>query len=563
MKFNQRTYTKKFNFLGLGISIVFLSLIAFSFRLQVINHKIYNNEVITNTIKQRKLPAPRGNIVDKNGILLASNIYQNDLYMIPYYFSGDINLICEDTRIDCASLELKIHKYPLNRILIAKNISDELAKKFKDINGLFIFRTAKRLYNIEAGTTHIVGYIGKINRSTLETNEDSLYADDDYIGQVGLENIYDHEIHGVNGYEKYVRMANGLELKKQNRFLSAEDSIVPPIKGNNLVLSIDDRLQMILANSMVGKKGAGVVLDIRTGTVLAMYSNPSYDPNNIKDVFNDVDHPLINRAISSYAPGSTFKLVTALAALEMGVIDEHTKLQCHGTYYFGGRAWHCWKHTGHGSVDMRDAIKHSCDIYFYQLAQKVGLDNINKYARMLGIGEFTGIDLDVESAGKLPTIKRTSPGVLLNTVIGQGIVQITPLQLANAYVTMLNGGKLYSPRLTMNGGQPIIRKNNNFKQHTIDFLMDALYAVVNEPGGTAYMTRSRIVEVSGKTGTAQTAGLDKKKKDNAWFVGYYPVVEPQIVVCVFVESGEHGSSVASIAFRIVEEYSKEHAPLDY
>lgn len=261
----------------------------------------------------------------------------------------------------------------------------------------------------------------------------------------------------------------------------------------------------------------------------------------------------MDRAISSYAPGSTFKLVTVLAALELG-FDSHKKMECHGSYYFGGRVWHCWKHEGHGAVDMRDAIKHSCDIYFYQLAQKVGLANINKYANALGFGELSGIDIENESAGRLPLIK-SSPGVLLNTVIGQGVVQVTPLQLANAYATIINGGELYVPKLVVNG-PPVMRKNNHFKKQTIDFIMDALYAVVNEENGTAYYSRMPGLDAAGKTGTAQVAGLDKKKKDNAWFVSYWPHDEPQIAVAVFVENGEHGSSVAPIAFKAIELYSQ-------
>ena len=567
MKYNKRKYVKKFNFLGLAITFIFLALVFYSSQLQIVNHETYAFEVNNNTIKQRKLPAPRGDILDRNGVVLATTEYQNDLYIIPHYFKDDINIICGNLKIDCNQLSGRFERYPFNRLLIAKNIAEELAAGFRNIPGLFVFTFAKRQYNQESATTHVVGYVGKINRYMLETdNDDSMYADDDYVGQSGLEFIYNHEVHGINGAEQYAVMANGLELLSPNRFLPKNKVIIKPVKGNNLILSIDDRLQLVLASAMGYQKGGAVMIDVHTGAVLAMYSNPGFDPKHIRDVFNNPDHPLMNRALSSYAPGSTFKLVTALAALELGVIDPHTKFECHGEYYFGGRWWHCWKHgklgNGHGAIDLRDAIKHSCDIYFYQLAQKVGLANINKYARMLGIGEFSGIDLDGESPGRLPANK-SNPGTLLNTVIGQGVVQVTPLQLANAYATIVNGGELHAPRLVSNGGTPIIVKQNHFKQETINILMDALAAVVNEEGGTAYYSKSSVVEVAGKTGTAQIAGLDKKKKDNAWFVGYYPVVDPQIAVCVFVEAGEHGSSVAPIAFKAIEAYSVEHAPFSH
>ena len=561
MKFNQRKYIKKFNLIGLVISSIFLSLILYSSRLQLANHSDFSSEVIANTIKQRKLPADRGDIVDRNGVILASTQYQNDLYIIPYYFNDDINLICSSIKIDCSALLQKIKKYPLNRILIAKDIDESIATNFKSIRGLFVFRFSKRQYNMESATAHIIGYVGRINRGMLDTeNDDSMYADDDIVGRAGLEGIYNRELHGINGAEQYVVRANGLELLSPNKFLPKSKVIIKPVKGNNLVLSLDDRIQLIFANEIGYRSGAAVMIDVHTGAILAMYSSPAFDPKQIRNVFGDKDHPLINRAVSAYAPGSTFKLVTVLAALELGIITPHSKEECHGSYGFGGRTWHCWKHEGHGPLDLRDAIKHSCDIYFYQLAQKVGLANIILYAKKLGFSEFTGVDLDVEARGSLPGIKGSSPGVLLNTVIGQGVVQVTPLQLANAYATIVNGGELHTPRLAA-FGSPIIVNSNHFKKETIDFIMDALYAVVNEEGGTSYYGRIPSIEIAGKTGTAQIAALDKKKKDNAWFVGFYPVIKPQIAVCIFVEAGEHGSSVAPIGFKAIQEYSKAHAPI--
>ncbi len=561
MKFNKRTYLKKFNLISVIISLVFLSLILYASNLQVVNHNYFYNEVKINTIKQRKLPAPRGQITDRNGVVLASTIYQNDLYIIPHYFHEDVNIICGNIKIDCDALSKKIIQYPLNRFLISKNISDELADGLKKINGLFVYRFAKREYNTESPTTHIIGYSGRIGRAMLETeNEDSMYAEDDYVGQSGLEYIYNKELHGINGAEQYAVMANGLELLSPNRFLPKGKSVIEPVRGNNLVLSVDEKVQRAFATAMGNKHGGAVMIDVHSGAVIAMYSSPNYDPKHIRNSFGDPEHPLMNRAISSYAPGSTFKLITALAALELGIIKPSDTFHCPGSYVFGGRVFHCWKHEGHGRVNLRDAIKHSCDVYFYNLGVKVGLSNIIKYAKMLGISEYTGIDLDNESKGSLVG-KTIYKGSVVNTVIGQGEVLVSPLQLANAYATMVNGGELHAPRLASMGGNPVILKNNQFKKENLNLLMDALYAVVNEEGGTSYYGKSHIIEVSGKTGTAQIAGLDKKKKDNGWFVGYYPVVDPQVAVCVFVEAGEHGSSVAPIAFRAIEEYSKEHAPL--
>lgn len=558
MKFNNRQYIKKFGITGLTVSFIFIIIFVYAFRLQIIDHDILNNEVISNTIKQRKLPAPRGAIFDRNSVLLASTWYQNDLYIIPYYFHSNINIVCNDVGINCSELLLKITKAQLNRTLVAQNISDELAHKYNYISGLLVFRYAKRLYNTDSFVAHIVGYVGKINRTMLDVdNDDALYADDDFVGKSGIENIYNHELHGINGVEQYVVRANGLELLNPNRFLPQNKIIIEPIKGASNILSVDNNIQSVFAKEIGEKNGAAVMLDVHNGSVLAMYSSPTFNANNIKSVFGNVNHPLINRAISSYAPGSTFKIVTALAALESGVIDVYEKQECHGSYNFVGRTWHCWKHEGHGAIDLRDGIKRSCDIYFYQLAQKVGLKNIIIYAKKLGFGNPTNIDLDEESSGKLPVI-RNNGGVLLNTVIGQGVVQVTPLQLANAYASIVNGGTLYVPKMLL-GAKPTVLQYNYFKQTTINFLMDALYAVVNEENGTAYYSKVPDIEVGGKTGTAQIAGLDKKTKDNAWFVAYYPATNPKIVVCVFVEAGEHGSSVAKIAFKAIDEYRKKYA----
>lgn len=563
MKFNRRKYIKKFNFINLIFSLLFIGLITYSFKLQFFNKDIYSAEVSINTIKQRKIPAPRGTIFDRNGIILASTEYQNDLYIIPHYFHDNSNLICDTIRIDCKILNNKIKKFPYNRFLVATNLSDQLAQGFQSIPGLFIFRTSNRVYNAETATSHIVGYVGRINHSMLEIeNSESIYADDDNVGRSGLEYIYDKDLHGLNGMEQYVVMANGMELLSPNRFIAKDDTLIKPMQGNDLILSIDDKIQLVFAKEMGFKKGAAVMIDVHTGAVIAMYSSPGFNQDKVSASFGDNSFPLINRVIRPYAPGSTFKLVTALAALEMG-IDPYKKEECHGSYSFGGRVFHCWKHEGHGAINMHDAIKHSCDIYFYNLAQKVGLSNIIKYARKLGFDQFTGIDLDTETAGSLPIVKKSTPGTLLNTVIGQGVVLTTPLQLANAYATIVNGGELHAPRLVLYGEQPMIIGENHFKKSSINFLMNALYSVVNEEGGTAFFSKSSLIEIAGKTGTAQVAGLDKKKKDNGLFVGYYPVVNPQIAVCVVIEQGEHGSSVAPIGFKAIEEYSKNYAPISY
>lgn len=558
MKFHQNKYYKKYSLLYLYVYIITAILICYSFNIQVLNSTYYSNEVYTNTVKIRKITAARGNIVDRNNMVLAATTYTYDLYVLPYYFH-DIDMLCANIKLDCDDLRYRFDKYPRNRILIKSNINEELSKTFQSIPGLFVFKTPKREYNTETATTHIVGYVGRIGRGVLETeNDDAFYANDDLVGISGLEYIYNKEIHGLNGYEQHIVMANGLELLNPNRFLSVDKLIASSHSGNNLILSIDTRIQLAFAEALGNKSGAAVMMDIASGSIISLYSNPSYDPLHTSQVFSRSDYPLYNRAINAYSPGSTFKLITALAALELGIITPKQIFDCPGYYMLGGRAFRCWNHKGHGKLNLREAIKRSCDVYFFSLAQKVGLANINKYARMLGISQFTGIDLDGESAGQLPVLKNATGGDLLNAVIGQGVVRASPLQLVNAYATIVNGGELLQPKLVMNG-EKVVLKKNNFKKKNIDFLLNAMYGVINEEGGTGYWSKSSFITIAGKTGSAQLIAVGKKgPKDNAFFVGLYPVINPKIAFCVFIENGEHGSSAIPIANHAVEEYAKHY-----
>jgi penicillin-binding protein 2 len=555
LSLNKKLYLPKLSFLSFTITLTSLLLLSYSYKLQITNFEQYSKEAISNSFKQRKIAAPRGNIYDRNGILLASSITQNDLYILPYYFNNDLSLICDTIPINCKALHQKIVKTPFTKILIAQNIDYTIANNFSQINGLFISKRYVRWYNIESATTHIIGYIGKIDQLVLETqNDSSMYADDDFIGKMGLEYIYDQELHGINGAEQYIVMANGKELLSPNRFLPDKRIIIQPIKGNDLTLSIDDRLQLVLAKEIGFRDGAGVVMDVNTGAILAMYSSPSYDPYHVEKSFGSNNYPMINRTISGFAPGSTFKLITALAALELGIIKPTDTFNCPGYYVYGGRSFRCWKHSGHGNMTLHDAIMESCDVFFYKLSLKVGLDNIIKYAHLLGINEYTGIDLDGENKGSIVG-KIAYKATTLNTVIGQGAVLVSPLQLARAYATIVNGGKLLKPALVMSS--PVILKQTNFGNGNIDLLKRALYDVVNVEGGTGYAFRSKSIILGGKTGSSQKASLDKRGiKDNSWFVAFYPVAKPKIAICVFIENGEHGAYSIPIVNKVVEQYEK-------
>lgn len=564
-KINKRNYNARFNYLQVVSGIVFVFLIIYIAHLQLTNNSTYKAEVQTNTIKQRKIPALRGNIFDRNGVLLASSYYTYDLYIIPHYYHDKPELVCDSLPINCSTFSRNIKQHDLNRFLIVKNISKELAAEFEGISGLYVEKKAQRQYYNETATSHIIGYVGKVGQSVIETdNEDELYANDDVIGKSGIEKVYDRELHGMNGKEEYVVRASGLELLPNNKYLSG-NGVVQAVSGNDVVLNIDSSIQELFAREIGFRNGAAVMLDINTGAVLSLYSSPAFDPSHISLVSKD--HELINKALSGYAPGSVFKIIMGLAALESGIIDEHHREVCRGYLDAGGREWKCWKHGAlgsHGIIDFHDAIKSSCDVYWYEIGLKLGLGQINKYARMLGIGEVSGIDTTGEQKGNMPKTS-TKIGEILNTSIGQGEVLITPLQLALSYSTILNGGKLLQPQIVMNSDEPIVKRDNHFSKHTIEVLKSAMYDVLNAPGGTAYNARIPDVIAGGKSGSIQRQALVKKGglTDNAAFVGYWPVDKPQIVVAVYVEGAIHGSLVAPIVLKAMKRYDEEQTPACY
>ena len=392
-----------------------------------------------------------------------------------------------------------------------------------------------------------------------------------FIGQWGVERLFDKRLRGIAGRRVIEVDALGREIRLLKE--------VPPVKGKNLVLSIDMAVEEAAARAFKGRTGAFVALKPDTGEVLGLVSSPEFDPNKFVNgisyddwlaLSEDEKKPMLNRALQSqYPPGSTFKIIDAIAGLETHVIDENTVENCKGSISVGHWRFHCWKRSGHGRISLHRALVESCDVFFYNVGKLLGIDRIHDYALRFGLGKKTGIAVGAEKAGLIPDTRwkektKKEPWYLGETfvnAIGQGYVLVTPLQLAVMISAVSNGGNVYKP-IILKDARPVLEMNAGVSQSTLDKVKDALAGVVNEPDGTARAARSDVTLIGGKTGTAQVVGMRKssrnlpeKYRDHAWFVAFAPIERPQIAASVLVEHGGHGGSAASpIAKAAIEAY---------
>jgi penicillin-binding protein 2 len=426
--------------------------------------------------------------------------------------------------------------------------------------------------------------MGEISPEELRCEPYSDCKGGDFIGKFGIEKAYETLLRGKRGGRQ-------VEVNATGQIVRVLESVHAQ-PGENVYLTIDQQLQKATEDLLRNKAAAAVAIDPGNGEVLAMASSPSFDPNLfVTGMTRDQWHAIIsnpyrtleNKAIQAeYPPASTYKLITAIAGLEEGVIDENSTHFCPGFYKYGNRVFRCWKRGGHGKVDVIQALKVSCDVFFYQVGEALGVDRLAWYAKAAGLGDITGVHLDRESRGLIPTAdwKRKRFGVpwmggeTLSVAIGQGYNLTTPLQMANLTGAVGKGGVRYKPQLVKKRVtaenqvtfeyQPQIAGRIPIKTSTLALVKSGLWQVVNESRGTAYRSRLKGVDLSGKTGTAQVVGRksesyneipDDMFKDHAWFVAYAPSDDPQIAVAVIVEHGEHGSSAAApVAREIIRTY---------
>ncbi|HMK60491.1 MAG TPA: penicillin-binding protein 2 [Dissulfurispiraceae bacterium] len=556
------------------LSVILLRLI----QLQIIDGTMYRQQSENNRLRIMSSPAPRGIIYDRNGIALVKNV--------PFYSAY---IMYDPTRrIDTAALSLlmnedrQILEAKLNRqdnspfvpIRLKQGLSfQEVARleaRRSDFPGLFIQTDVGRSYPFGKTGAHVIGYLGKMTPSQASSAEFHDLPPETLVGQWGVEALYDKQLRGVAG-GRFIEVD---ALGREHRLIRQN----PALRGQDVKLSIDIRMQKAVEEAFGEKAGALVALKVDTGEVLALESLPSFDPNQFTDGISSADwkkltedkrKPMMNRALQSqYPPGSTFKIVVAIAGLEEGVITPDTRVNCTGGIKYGKWTFGCWKHEGHGIVDLHKAIRESCDVYFYEVGKRLGIDKINKYAMALGLGKPTGLALVKERSGLIPSAewKRAKRGQewylgeTLNAAIGQGYVAATPMQLALMMTTVVNGGRVLAPTLIDDPKEISIRSKIDLKPETLRLVKDGLSAVVNENGGTAKVAESTLVKIGGKTGTAQVVGkakslLDERYMDHAWFVAFAPVDKPEIALSVFVEHGGHGGSAAApLAKKAIEAY---------
>ncbi len=454
-----------------------------------------------------------------------------------------------------------------------------------DLRGISVSPEPLRNYRFDGLFAHAFGYMGEINGAELSQEAFTDYRMGDVIGKTGLEKGLERYLKGVDGSRR-------VEVNSLGRIIQ-EMAEASPVPGSRIVLTVDYDIQQALEEAFSDASGAGVVLNPNTGDILAMVSRPSYDPNVFsggipketwKELTADEKHPLTNKAISGqYAPGSVFKIVMAVAGLEEREITPQESVYCRGYTKFGGRRFRCWKRRGHGKVDLHRALVQSCDVYFYELGQRLGIDKIAECAENLGLNRPTGIDLEGEKPGLIPNRawkKKTRkepwyPGENLNAAIGQGYILVTPIQLANLVAAIANGGTVYRPQLVkrvenyrgevLKEIAPEVRYDAPLSAKTLHLVIQALEGVVSEKRGTGGRARLKNIRVAGKTGTAQVVrmkqdeeeieDIPEKHRDHALFTAFAPVDDPEIAVAIIVEHGGHGGSAAApIAGQVLERY---------
>ncbi|MGF1511926.1 MAG: penicillin-binding protein 2 [Myxococcota bacterium] len=513
-------------------------------------------------------------------------------------------------RLDRRSFEQLERRVRLTRglkryqqILVRRDVSPEIeAPLLSEVQlgrlpGVTVRRASAREYRFGRTAGHALGYVNQLSPRDLDVLRERGYRLGDSIGRAGVERAYEDELRGTDGAETVVVDAKGrLQRGRLADVLRAEvGERVAAIPGHRVVLNLDVRLQQVAESAFDGIAGSVVVMEVNTGRLLALTSTPSYDPNRLSDYFDPEERALLKslrqrrpwrfRAIQDYfAPGSTFKIVTALAALEEKAVRSTERVSCPGSFVLGDARFRCWKEHGHGAMNLSDSLKHSCDVFYYNMGRRLGLNPIASVGRRMGFGQPTGVDLPSESRGIMPDERwydKNLPegytlGAAVNASIGQGAVVATPLQLAVAYAALANGGTVLEPRIArrierwdgelLRRIEPRVRGQVELDPEAMALVRDGLRRVVNEPGGTAYGKRLRDLVVAGKTGTAQVARLgqdrrssrkaDWRLRDHAWFVAYAPADDPKVVVVVFNEHGGGGSSTAApIAMKVVKAWN--------
>ncbi len=590
----------KLTFVQYVILIIFLVLAYGLWSLQVRKNDEYLTRAEQNRIRQVPILAPRGKLLDRDGQIIVDNYPSFSALLLRDQMrdlNADAQKIADGLHIPAEDILDKIRRYQLARkpafepIIIKDDITpDERAfieahrDEFPELETLMVHR---RLYPKNGFMAHLIGYVGEVSEDMLNSPRFELYEKGDIVGQSGVELYYNDVLMGKDGSRRVLVDSHGREVGRP------KNAIVPAVPGHPLKLTIDIDIQKAAEQAMEGKNGAIIAMDPRNGEILAMVSRPTFDPNDFAvrisakewaQLVNDPAHPLLNKAIQAQlAPGSVFKIIMSVAGTNEGVA-QNLHVNCPGGGTFYGRYFKCWvvaEHRVHGAVDLSKAIYQSCDVFFYTLAERLGIEKIAKWATALGIGKKTGVDLPNEAAGVMPSEEwklrtfrqKWYAGEVISVGIGQGAVTTTPIQLARTIGGIAMGGTLYRPHVVNPDDLP--REYRHIATSDLPDVVhvpinrqawititDAMAGVVN-PGGTAALSHIQGVDFAGKTGSAQVISNTLRKakggsggdfKDNGWFAGVAPRRNPEIVVCVLLEHGEHGYLAARLAAQVIKAY---------
>ena len=570
---------------------IFLLLAYGLWKLQVSQSEYYSAAAEQNRIRNVPILAPRGKIVDRNGRPIVEN-YRSMTALLLRDSARDLNadadLIASGLHMDVKEVKERIRRFgytpQYQPIYLKEDITpDEEAfieahkTELPELDTIMAYR---RLYPLKGFMAHLIGYVGEVSEGMLNQPRFELYNPGDIVGQSGVELEYNQLLMGKNGSRQELVNSHGQVVGKPLDEKPAEP-------GKSLKLSIDVDLQIAAEEAIGDKNGALVAMDPHTGEILAMVSRPTFDPNDFavritrgdwNKLITDPDKPLLNKAIQAQlAPGSTFKILMAVAGWQEG-IAQTLNVHCNGGADFYGRRFGCWVKSGHGEVDLTKAIYQSCDVFFYTLANKLGIDRISKYATMFGLGQKTGIDLPQEVTGVMPSEQwklrnfrqKWFAGETISVGIGQGAVAVTPVQLLRAIAAISTDGRMVVPHVADPTGLPAnyleVNHYTDVKSVPVNadgwnLITDAMSRVLL-PEGTAPSAHIAGVDIAGKTGSAQVVSLATRAKhqnnadlaQNGWFVGFTPRRNPDIIVCALFQGGEHGKLAARLATQVIKAY---------
>jgi penicillin-binding protein 2 len=609
-----RLFTIRSIVAGVFAAVLLLAVAGRLFYLQVIKYDYYHGLSQGNSIRTEPIPPSRGLILDRHGVVLADNMPAFNIELVREQV-GD-NKALDATLAQLVSIGLlrseevgnirrtvllhKVYESVPVKLLLNEEEMARFAVHRYQFAGVDIRARLARHYPLREMGVHAIGYVSAINEQDLKQIDSAEYAGTSLIGKLGVEGAYEQQLHGKPGFREIEVNAAGRPVDKQGGYASKLNTR-PPVAGEDLILGMDVKVQRVAEEALVGKRGSVVALDPKTGDIIALASTPGFDPNDFvrglsvaqySALSNNIDVPLLNRALrGAYPPGSTVKPLYALAAQHYGILTPEHVEYCPGYFTLPGSSNKYRDDKVHGSLDMRHAISESCDVYFYRLADKMGIDRMHAFMSAFGYGELTGIDIPGEKQGlyaspewKRRVFKRKAdqvwfPGESISMGIGQGPITVTPLQQAHFAAEIAERGKIIAlPRLVAAARAPgsvtVVPRSSTFAK-PIDMatdeqwnvIYDGMIGAVTQPGATAYLAfRGALYKLAGKTGTAQVVTVkqtestkhqdaDVRKREHAWFIAFAPVDDPKIAISVLIENGGFGGSTAGpIARKVLDTY---------